>query len=264
MHPSAQTPGQLFTQPLAPPSAKTPTQTSTQTLAQPTPRPAAQAQRQQNAQPTQPLPRSLYATTSHTATRPPPGPRLTPTRTAESMPYLNLNDEVGERPEYDAWRETDATRRYPPDMPLCPATLLEVTQRIPNFTAETRQLGKHSRTYEGAMPREPNEAPTTEMRKRRRVIADVSGELHGNVAEDYPLEPAPRAPPYHPMEVDEDEEEFTPHLPEGDEGPNDTYRMQYCYGVNPRSLTQAHMPPTSPTDRCTDAKRQRTETKKTG
>ena len=162
------------------------------------------------------------------------------------MPYLNLNDEVGERPEYDAWRETDATRRYPPDMPLCPATLLEVTQRIPNFTAETRQLGKHSRTYEGAMPREPNEAPTTEMRKRRRVIADVSGELHGNVAEDYPLEPAPRAPPYHPMEVDEDEEEFTPHLPEGDEGPNDTYRMQYCYGVNPRSLTQAHMPPPVP------------------
>ena len=75
---------------------------------------------------------------------------------------------------------------------------------------------------------------------------DIGGDMDGNGTKNYRTDsPAPLAPPYHPMEIDEDKE-ISSFPPEGDEGPNDTYRMQFCYGINPRSLTRAHMPPPVP------------------
>lgn len=179
----------------------------------------------------------------------PATPRLIANRTDTNPPPLTLGDraiaiEEISRPSPSG----DTTHHAPPPehgtmTPLRPADILKAG---PVNAEQSREKPEtpHART-EGSVAGDTTTGTTTQMRKRRRVIEDVSGELNGAEIRAVPHEPAPLAPRYEPMDID-DEGYLIAHLPEGDEGENDTYRMLYCHGINPHTLTKANMPPPVP------------------
>lgn len=243
--PAAESEGQQ--QPLAQPQQRAPPQP----LAQPQPQPAVAAQRVQQEATREQLRQPLVPLVPHT----------TPPRTDGNFPYLILNEGPAAKRKREKQYAMLTRARPPTPLPEGPAPTarpathpaatsgrslkLNGPKKVKPRTTPTNGTSLPS-TTEGETTSNP--VPATEMRKRRRVAEDVSGELNGAVTLDRRQEPAPLAPPYQPsqpMDVDEDED-IPVRLPEGDDGLNDTYHIQHCYGVDPRTLTEYHMPPPVP------------------